>query len=253
MTTTATVLDAFDLLAHAEQFELRLDAAARTLAARQGLAHEKAWLEAARGLMARARQGTDKLLTRVLRLPELEPIKGDRNRALMGAAVDAAEALDRAIRATVGDRSPMLETLFRNLKLPVFRKANRDDFEAFCQEFEKRLASSYAKRMLADPDYAPVGPALEELARAFAEWRSIFVAPAADDAESAALREELATAARRIELPMRQARLLAEAALVADPELLESSGILEKMKRRAARAGQRDEGQDELPGLDASA
>lgn len=235
---TMPLADAFDLVAHTEFLEQRLAATVEELAHRPGLTEEKSWLETARRHVARAREGTFDLLTRALRLSELAPLRAERARALQGAAVDAVEHLQVAIATVAGERSPLLEVIYRNLKLPAMRRCNREDFEKFCLEIEKRLASSYAKRMLADPSLAVLEPSLQQVRRAFAEWRGIF-ATASDD-ESQVLRDELEAAARRVELPCRQARFLAEAALLAAEDLRESSGIFEKPKRRAARLTRTD-------------
>jgi hypothetical protein len=127
-----------------------------------------------------------------------------------------------------------------NLKTAAARRFHREEFEKFLAEFEKRLTSSYARRMLADPSYAVLGPRLDQLRRAFADWRGIFAT--ASDSEAQELRDELELAARRLDLPCRQARMLAEAALLAAEDLRESSGIFEKPKRRAARMTRTDDG-----------
>lgn len=230
---TMHLADAFDLIAHTELLEQRLAAAVALVSEDSDLAEEMSWLEAARRRVERAREGIGDLLTRAVRHPELAAMRGERARALQGAAVDAVERLQSAMAAAAGERSPLLEVLSRNLKPPAMRRANRDDFEKFCSEIDKRLGSTYAKRMLADPTYAVVEPQLSELRRAFADWRTVLTNLTPSDAQS--LRDELETTARRLELPCRQARLLAEAALLAAEDLKDSSGIFEKPKRRAAR------------------
>lgn len=230
---TTTLADAFDLVAHTELLEQRLAATLVELSKRDGLTEEKSWLEAAHRRVAETGGGVGDLLTRVLRLSELEPLRGERGRALQGAAVDALEQLQIEITAAGGDRSPLLEVIYRNLKTPWMRRCGREDFEKLCVEIEKRLASSYAKRMLADPSYAVLDPHLQRVRSAFAGWRSVF--QPASDPESRLLRDELELAAARVELPCRQARLLAEAALLSAEDLRERSGIFEKPKRRAAR------------------
>jgi hypothetical protein len=234
---TTPLLDAFELVAHSEQLLPRLDAAVAELGKRPGLAEEKAWLKAARARMAAARDGvSEDLPTRALRLPELEPLKGDYTRVLQGAVVDALEHLHAGITFAGGNRAPLLEALYYKLKIPALRRCDRDDFEAFCSDFEKRLTSSYARRMLADETYAPVAPALERLRRSVAVWRSIFIADPIDGAAAQALREELETAARRLELPCRQSRLLAQAALVPLKDVAEAPAlVIPKPKRRVAR------------------
>lgn len=230
------LLDAFELVAFAEQLLPRLDAAATELAKLADLAEEKAWLEAARQRMAPAREGTGDLLVRVLRLPELESVKGEHTKVLQGAAVDALEHLHAGITFAGSARAPLLEALYYKLKIPVLRRCDRDEFEKFCTDFEKRLTSSYAKRMLAGETYKPVAPALKQLHKAFATWRSVFVALPAEDAEAHALRDELVAAALRIEIPCRQARLLAQAALAPLKDLSETAASLQRAKRRGRSA-----------------
>ncbi len=245
--TTMSMLDAFDLVANAEAFEMRLAAAAHELAKRPGLAQEKAWLSAAHVHVARAREGIGDLLTRVLRLGELESVRGGRGRALQGAVVDAVEHLQVAIARAGGDRSPLLEAIYRNLKLPVMRRCGREEFEKLCAEIEGRLETGYVKRMLADETYAPVAPALDGLQRAIADWQGIFSSDPLPEAEANVLRSELESTAHRLELPCRQARLLAEAALLPAKDLLDASGLFEKPKKRAARTARAESEADKAP------
>ncbi|WP_394841882.1 hypothetical protein LZC95_33005 [Pendulispora brunnea] len=227
-----SALEAFDLIVHSEQLEQRLAATAVKLAKRAELKDETAWLEHARRRIGAARGDLGDLLTRVLRLPELEAVRGERGRALQDDALDAVDRLDAAIRKAAGARSPVLDVLYMNLKLLPLRKAPRDAFEAFVVEFERRLASSYLTRMFADETYLPAGPALAELHRAFGTWRTVFASPALSDEETQSLTGELTTIAQRLELPCRQALLLADAALLPAEDLREPSGIFEKPRKR---------------------
>jgi hypothetical protein len=101
---TTPLADAYDSVAHTELLEQRLAATIGELSTRPDLAEEKSWLEAARRKLAGARGGSGELLTRVLRLPELAPLRGERARALQGAAVDAIDQLQIAIKAAGGER-----------------------------------------------------------------------------------------------------------------------------------------------------
>ena len=238
---TTSLLEAFELVAQAEQLLPRIEAAATELAKSERLVEEKAWVGVARERLASACATIgDDLLTRALRLPELEPIKGDHARALQGAMVDALDHLHAAITFAGGSRAPLLEALFYKLKIVSLRRCDRDELETFCGDFEKRLASTYAKRMLADPAYAAVDPALQRLRRAFATWRSVFVAEPAAEAEADGLRAELETAARRLEVPARQARLLAQAALAPLKGVVDAAALLALKKRRGRGAEEED-------------
>jgi hypothetical protein len=227
------LLDAFESIANAELLAPRLDAAAAELSKYGGLAEEKAWLEIARQRIAPAREGTGDLMIRVLRLPELEPIRGDRTRVLQGIVVDALEHLHAAITFAGGPRTPLLEALYFKLKIPVLRRCDREEFERFCGDFEKRLTTTYPKRMLVNETYAPCAPALARLHAAIATWRSVFIETALEESEAASLREQLFAVAARLDVPCRQARLLAQAALAPLKDPGEALALLQKTKRRA--------------------
>lgn len=233
---TMPLLDAFDTVSHSEQLLRRLESATAELSKKQGLKDEKAWLDTAVLRVTAARDGVGDLLVRVLRLPELEPVREGHARTLQGAAVDAVERLHAGITFAAGSRAPILEALYGKLKPPVLRRCDREDFEKFCVDFEKRLNTSYARRMFSDPSFEIVGSALAQLQHAFATWRGIFSNEPLSDSAAQALRDELDAVARRLELPCRQARLLAEAALTPLKELLENSGVAQKPKKRVKSA-----------------
>ncbi len=246
----SSLLDAFDLVAFSEQLLLRLDAACAELSKKQGLKEEKAWLELARQRVATARDGVGDLLIRVLRLPELEPVKEDQARMLQGAAVDTVERLHAGISFAAGSRAPLLEALYGRLKIPVLRRCDREDFDKFCTDFEKRLNTGYARRMFADPSFELVAPALEQLHKAFNTWRGVFTSAPLTEVEMQGLRDELDSVARRLELPCRQSRLLAQAALVPLKELLDDSGLASKLKKRGPRVSVTEADEDEHPLLE---
>lgn len=229
-----TLLEAYEAIAHSHELARRLDAAAGELAKRPGLAEEKTWLEAARGRLARAREGIGDILDRAVRLEELEPMRAERARMLQGRVVDALERFHAAIVFAGSPRSPLLEVLFTNVKLPLLRKLDRDELERAWADFEKRLGSSYAKRMLADETYAGVVEPLNHVRRALATWRNAFDVTPLPEAEARALSDELLAKGERLDLPSRQARLLAQAALLSTREILDEHGLAPKPKRRGA-------------------
>jgi hypothetical protein len=232
---SSPLVEAYDLIAHAEVLESRIVAAARELSKKVELADEAAWLTSAYRLVARARKGTSDLLTRSLRLPELESLRGDHARTMQGDVVDAIDALQVAIATKIGERSPLIEANYRNLKTLPMRRAQRSEFDKFCVEIEKRLASSYVTRMLADPDHAVLEPALAQFRGTLDTWRNVFTSAEIDEDEAAKLRDELEAAARKIDVAARQARHLAEAVSVTAKEVIDASAVLEKPKRRALR------------------
>jgi hypothetical protein len=244
-----TLLEAFEAVSQSQTLLVRLEAAMADLSKKQGLREEKAWLEAAVKRVAAAREGVDDLQIRSLRLPELEPARVDYARGLQSAALDAVERLQAGIAFAAGSRAPLIEALFGKLKLPVLRRCEREDFEKFCFDFEKRLNTTYARRMFADPTFEIVAPVLADVRASFQTWRGVFAAEVLPEGEAQALRDELDAVARRLESPCRQARLLAEAALVPLRDILEDSGLSQKGKRRGKP--QIGEGGDEhIPALD---
>lgn len=235
---SSTLVESFELLVQAEQLAPRLEAAATALAQLPELAEEHGWLAAARARLAAVRvEAHGDLLDRALRLPELEGLKGERGKLLQGAIADEVERLQAGITVAGGPRSPLLDVLFHNLKVPALRKCGRPELERFCAELERRLTSSYAQRMFARPPYAAVTPTLRALGAAIATWRGVFIEPPLDDQAATPLRGELAAAGRTVELALRQARLLAQAALLPAAELLDAAGVVTaKAKRRGKDA-----------------
>ncbi|HET9622280.1 MAG TPA: hypothetical protein VFP84_12995 [Kofleriaceae bacterium] len=228
-----TLVESFELLVLAEQLAPRLAAAEAALAQLPGLEGEKAWLAAARDRLATARPDAHgALLDRALRLPELDGLKDERGKLLQGAIADEIERLQAGIAFAGGARSPLLDALFQGFKLAALRKAPRPQLEKFCLEIERRLASSYARRMLASETYAALAPTLAAVEAAIATWRSVFVDPPLDGAPAEALRAELTGAGAHAELAIRQARLLAQAALLPAAELLDAAGVLTAKARR---------------------
>lgn len=231
-----SLVETFELVATTDRLLPRLAAAAAEVAKVPSLADEKAWLATAERRLGAAFAGVaPDLVLRALRLPELEPLRGDHARSVQGAAVDALERLHGAVIAAGGPRTPVLESLYHKLKVPALRKCDRDEFNAFCTDFEKRLKTSYLKRMLADPDFAGAKAAAEGLLQAIATWRSIFVATSVEGDDASALRAELELAGRRLAGPARQARLLAQAALVPLADIDAAALLALSAKRRRGK------------------
>ena len=236
-----TLVESFELLAHAEQLAPRLAAAATALAQLPGLDEEPRWIAAARDRLAAVKLD-GRLLDRALRLPELDGLKDERGKLLQGAIADDIERLQAGITYASSARAPLLDALFQNLKLPTLRKATRAQVDKLCAELERRLASSYARRMFAGAPFDAIAPTVQALEAAIATWRGVFIDPPLAGAAATALRDELLAAGQRAELPVRQARLLAQAALLPAAELLDAAGVV------TAKAKKRNE--DSHPMLD---
>lgn len=228
-----TPLDAYTLLVDLEALAPRLDAAAAALQQLPNLDEEQAWLAAARQRLASVRNASHAdLLDRALRLAELESEKSERGKLLQAAVADEVERLQAAITLAGSARSPLLEVLFLNLKVPSLRKCSKAELDRFCAELERRLATSYAKRVLGGGTYKSVVPNVKAFATAVQTWRNVFVEPALDGEAAAPVREELIAAGSVAELAVRQARMLAQAALLPAKELLDAAGVVAKRARK---------------------
>ena len=243
--TAPSLLDAYDMVSRSEVLLRRLQSALSELERQAGLKEETSWLTAAVERVSKARTGVEPILSRAMRLTELGPLREEHARSKQQAAVDAIERLQAGIAFHAGPRAPLLEALFAKLKLPVLRRADREDFEKFSLDFEKRLQSGYAKRMLAESALVPVQSAADQVRAAFAAWRDAYSGEALPEAEARELERQLDDYAAALELPMRQARLLAEAALASMSDLFERSGLAQKPRRRFPRPTSPEGGGDE--------
>jgi hypothetical protein len=226
----SNLVEAFELLVDAEALGPRLEAAEKALGQLPELEAERGWIRVARERLPAGSYGD--LLDRAVRLPELEKLKGERGKLLQGAVADEVERLQASIVLAGGERSPLLEVVFLNIKVPALRKCGRAELERFCGELEHRLTSSYAKRVLGTERYRGVNPVVKALGAAMAKWSSVFVDPPAEGEVADRLREELTAAANAVELRMQQARLLAQAALLPATDLLDAAGVVTKGKRK---------------------
>jgi hypothetical protein len=86
--------------------------------------------------------------------------------------------------------------------------------------------------MLGNADYAVVPPKVDQLRAAVETWRMVFSPEPMNEEDAEALRTELAAAGARLEVPCRQARLLAQAALASLKDVLEETQLAKNPKRR---------------------
>ncbi len=230
-----STLEAYDLVRFAEAFDSRLASAEELLAGRPGLEREKEWLATALRLLRAERAPAQAILDKVRDLPELEEVREEFAYTQQNAWVDALEKVHAGITFCASSRAPVIEALFPHLKFPQLRRASRDALQEFVSGYERRLKSSYVSRILAREDFAFVRPVLEQVATAYAQWQSCFVPVQLPHEQAAPLRAELIALGKRLDLALRQARSLAEAALAPLTEAFENSGLASKPRRRAAR------------------
>ncbi len=232
---TETSLAAYETVSSARDLTERLSYALAELSGKPGLTDEKGWLTTGIDRLNAAYAEVGDLLSRVMLLPELESVREDHLRSLQQEAVDSIERLQGGIMFHFGARAPIVETLFGRLKMPLIRRCESADFEKFCSDFEKRLASGYVTRMFGEPSFDLIRPALDALYASFGAWRAGLAGGTLAESMAQHLRDELDACARRLELPSRQARLLAEAALCPIRGAFDASGIGQRSKRRPVR------------------
>ena len=230
-----STLEAYDLVRFAEAFDSRLASADELLAGRSGLEREKEWLATALQIVRTERAPAQAVLEKVRDLPELEEVREEFAFTHQNAWVDTLEKVHAGITFCASSRAPVIEALFPHLKFPQLRRASRDTLQEFVAGFERRLKSSYVSRILARDDFAFVRPVLEQVATAYAQWQSCFAPVQLPHEQAAPLRAELIALGKRLDLALRQARCLAEAALAPLPDAFENSGLAAKPRKRAGR------------------
>lgn len=230
-----STLEAYDLVRFAEAFDSRLAAADELLAGRPGLEREKEWLATAIQIVRTERAPAASILEKVRDLPELEEVREEFAFNLQNLWVDSLEKLHAGITFCASSRSPVIEALFPHLKFPQLRRASRDTLQEFAAGYERRLKSSYVSRILARDDFAFVRPVLAQVAAAYANWQSCFAPVQLPHEQAAPLRAELIALGKKLDVGLRQARCLAEAALAPLPDAFENSGLAAKPRKRAAR------------------
>lgn len=230
-----STLEAYDLIRFAEAFEARLAAADELLSGREGLEPEKAWLATAIQLVVTERKPSSELIARVKDLPELEEAREEFAFEQQNRWVDAMEKLHAGITFCASSRSPVIDALFPHLKFPQLRRAPRELVAEYVTSYERRLKSSYVTRILANDDFAFVRPVLEKVTQAHAAWVASLEPLDIPEEQARPLREELVALGKRLDVAVRQARLLAEAAFVPVPGAFDATGLAAKPKKRPGR------------------
>jgi hypothetical protein len=230
-----STLEAYDLIRFAEAFEARLVTANDTLMDRPGLEPEKEWMATALKLVRTGLAPAPALLERAKDLPELEEAREEFSFQQQNLWVDALEKLHAGITFCASSRAPVIEALFPHLKFPQLRRAPQDTVNEFASAYERRFKSSYVTRIFAQDEFAFVRPVVDQVARALAAWQASLSPANLPDSQLAPLRAELISVGSRLAVAVRQARLLAEAALVPVPDAFDSTGLAAKPKRRSGR------------------
>ncbi|MFL5346503.1 MAG: hypothetical protein ACJ8AT_17100 [Hyalangium sp.] len=230
-----STLEAYDLIRFAESFEARLVTANDTLLDKPGLEPEKEWMDTALKLVRTGLAPAPTLLERAKELPEMEEAREEFSFQQQNLWVDALEKLHAGITFCASSRSPVIEALFPHLKFPQLRRAPQEAVDEFAAAYERRLKSSYVTRIFSQDDFSFVRPVVDQVARAYAAWQASLTPAPLSDSQAAPLRAEMISVGSRLDVAVRQARLLAEAALVPVPGAFDSTGLAAKPKRRTGR------------------
>ncbi|SEU32875.1 hypothetical protein [Stigmatella erecta] len=230
-----STLEAYELIRFAEAFEARLVTAHDVIAEREGLQAEKKWLASALKLARTALAPCPALIERAKDLPELEEAREEFSFLQQNLWVDALEKLHAGITFCASSRSPVIDALFPHLKFPQLRRAPQEAVNEFATSYERRLKSSYVTRIISQADFDFVRPVVEQVARAYAAWQASLTPTSLSESQMTALRTQLISAGDRLDIATRQARLLAEAALVPVAGAFDSTGLAAKPRRRLGR------------------
>ena len=223
------MIAALEKIREAQALHQRLVSVAVDLAARERLARERRWLDDAVALLADRVEGTHAIVDEAAALPEAGTLRDELVDESCGRWIDAAEALHAALARTFGARAPVLEALFPHAEFSALRRKGFDEYREAVHRF---LATSYVERTLAAEERVHgARDALVAAADRLARLRD--PQPPADEA---ALRRAVDDAAAPLDLALRQVRLLAEAALLPAPDLLERAALEGHKRRRRARS-----------------
>ncbi|HEY3452726.1 MAG TPA: hypothetical protein VGK67_40650 [Myxococcales bacterium] len=250
-----TTIEAYDLVRFADQLQDKLVHAGEELAQKRALKSEKEWLTAACALLKAAREPTTGLLEKVRGLPELSEVRDEYAAEFQGQYVDALEKLVAGFTFHTSAKDPIIEALYPHQKFPALRKAEREAVDEYQKDLEKRAKGTYVARQLGQPNYAFAPAVLQAIAAAHAKWQTAFAGLGMPEDEAAELRKELVADAKKLDLAVKQAKLLAEAALAPVNGMFEEMGLASKPKKRtpkAAKPAKEEAKEGEAPAAPAS-
>ncbi|MES1177920.1 MAG: hypothetical protein ABUL62_26595 [Myxococcales bacterium] len=231
-----SIQEAQDLANFATQTGERLTlASARFDSEHDARTEERAWLAAGAQRVSAALERVQAALLEAAPLPEFANARKVKSETLANAWADAIEGVFDAVVANVSANGPLIEALFPHQRFASLRRPG-SAAQNFWLEFERRAESAYVRRLCGDPEYQFLPPLLEAAKASERAVREAASPRPLPEAQAEALREKVSAAAEALELALRQARSLTEAAFAAAPSALSELGLDTKPKRRAARA-----------------
>ncbi|MGC4087499.1 MAG: hypothetical protein QM756_06335 [Polyangiaceae bacterium] len=217
-----------------EQLVERVKRAGQSRLVTQTGDEELSWLEAAERRLSSAASALRATVEASLALPELKALRAERVLRLEQDWLRALRTLLDDLVRCVGATSPLIEALFPHQRFDRVERPGAAQ-RAYRAEFGVRSSSGYVQRMLLDPEYtflaellAPVTQAQRALAE-FEERTQV------DHDTAAELRAGVVAAGQDLQRVQRQARALAEAALIDDALAFAELGF-DAPKRRVSRA-----------------
>jgi hypothetical protein len=231
-----SIQDAHELSAFAAHTLERLAQATEGLdEARGERAEERGWLAAAARRVSEGLELTRAALLAAAPLPEFANTRKLKSEELSNAWADAVEKVFDGIVANVSANGPLVEALFPHQRFASLRRPGASAHN-FWVEFERRAESSYVRRLCQDPAYEFLAPLLTAARDSEQNLRELISPKPLPEAQALKLRDAVSAAAGGLELALRQARSLCDAAFAATPALIVELGLDAKPKRRAQRA-----------------
>jgi hypothetical protein len=234
--SAVSIHEAQDLVTFASAALERLSLASAQLdAAGAEPVEERAWLSVAAQRVSAGLADTQAALTEAADLSEFAGTRKLKGETLSAAWADAVEGVFDAIVANVSGNGPLIEALFPHQRFASLRRPGAAA-QNFWLEFERRSESAYVRRLCGDPSYQFLPPLLEAAKETEKKLREAMSPKPLPAAKADKLRERVSAAAERLELALRQARALSDAAFAATPSVVTELGLDAKPKRRAQRS-----------------
>lgn len=230
-----SIQEAQDLYEFAQQTVARLGDATARLDALDGAGpEERGWLEVATQRLSKQLASVQAALAEAAPLPEFASARKVKSETLSNAWADALERVFDGIVENVSANGPLIEALFPHQRFATLRRPGTAAHN-YWLEFERRAESSYVKRLCGDPEYQFLLPLLDAARASQQSLREAASPRPLPEAAATALRNAVSLAAERLELALRQARSLCDAAFAGTPASISELGLDAKLKRRAPR------------------
>jgi hypothetical protein len=230
-----SVQEAQELVSFATQVLERLATACAQLDSQPSAPEERGWLLVAQQRLATSCEVTRNALNEASELPEFSGARKLKGEALSNAWADAVEGVFDAIVANVSGNGPLIEALFPHQRFASLRRPGAAA-QNFWQEFERRSESAYVRRLCGDTSYEFLPPLLQAAKDTERRLREALSPRPLPPGKEAQLRDQVSLAAEGLELALRQARSLSEAAFAATPAAFADLGLDMKPKKRVQRS-----------------